>query len=143
MKEQKWIIGIVVAVLAAAGIFFSLSTGKSPKELAKEVPLTPFGQYLKDSGVKFHGAEWCPHCQNMKQVLGDGAWQAVYIECSPKGTKVIEQCVNAKIEAFPTFELKNGERKVGELSLDEFEEFVGYKGNVGAPQASSTIVDVK
>ncbi len=133
MKEQKWIIGIVVALIAMAGIFFSLGSTKQPSDFAKDVPLTEFGQYLKDNEVKFYGASWCPHCQNMKKLLGDGVWQASYIECSPKGTNsIIKECEDAKIEAFPTFILKDGTQKTGEMSLETFQEFVGYKPIVAA-----------
>lgn len=139
MKEQKWIIAIVVGIMAMAGIFFSLSVGNKPSDLAKEAPLTPFGQYLKDNNVKFYGAEWCPHCQNMKKNLGEGTWKPVYIECAEGANKIAKVCEDAKIDGFPTFELKNGERHVGEMSVSEFEEFVGYK----PAEASSTPVDVK
>ncbi len=137
MKEQKWIIGIVVALMAMAGIFFSLSSSKQPSDLAKDVPLTAFGLYLKDEGVKFYGASWCPHCQKMKELLGQGTWQPIYIECSPKGTKVIKECEDAKIESFPTFELKDGTRKTGEMTLEEFEIFTGYKKDVNSSSSST------
>lgn len=144
MKEQKWIIGIVVGIMAMAGIFFSLSSAKPSIELAKEVPLTPFGQYLKDNGVKFYGASWCPHCQNMKKELGDGTWQAVYIECAPKGTNnLTKECEDAKIEAFPTFVLKDGTTKTGEMPIKDFKDFVGYKDTGSVPEVATTTGNIE
>ena len=73
-----------------------------------------------------------------KALLGDGTWQGAYIECSPKGTKVIKECEDAKIEAFPTFELKDGTRKTGEMSLEEFEVFTGYKKETKTLDSTTT-----
>lgn len=139
MKEQKWIIAIVVGLMAAAGIFFALSSGKKPADMASETPITPFGQYLKDKNVKFYGAEWCPHCQKMKQEMGEGTWKPVYIECNAGPRKIAKVCEDAKIEAFPTFELGNGERHVGEMTMDELKKFVGFEEATSTPAP----VDVK
>jgi glutaredoxin len=126
MKEQKWIIAIVVALVAMGGIFLSLSKKAEPT-IKAEAKLTPFGQYLKDEGVVLYGAEWCPHCQNQKKTLGDGTWEAVYKECVVPGRRQLDKaCEDAKIESFPTWVFKDGTQKVGEISLDEIMNLSGY-----------------
>lgn len=128
MKEQKWVIGIVVALMAMGGIFFSLSNSAQPKDTSIVANITAFGQHLKDEGVKFYGAEWCPHCQNQKKMLGDGGWESIYVECSVKNSQSqAKECEDAKIESYPTWVFKDGTRKTGEISLDELEQITGYK----------------
>ncbi len=128
MKEQRWIIGIIVALVAMGGIFFSLSSKVDTTIPKTEVAVTPFGQYLKDQGVKFYGASWCPHCINQKKLLGDGTWQPIYVECAIKGSnEETKVCADAKIESFPTWIFKDGIRKPGELTIKEIEELSGYK----------------
>lgn len=127
MKEQKWIIAIVVALVAMGGIFLSLSKKAEPTIKNEEVNFTDFGQYLKDQGVVLYGASTCPHCQNQKKTLGDGTWQAVYTECIVPGKRQLAKaCEDAKIEAFPTWAFKDGSTKVGEISVDELMKITGY-----------------
>lgn len=138
MKEQRWIIGIIVALVAMGGIFFSLSSS-APTTIPKtEIVATPFGQYLKDQGVKFYGSFACSHCQDQKKLLGEGGWEPVYVECVNKGTgKITQACEDAKIEAFPTWIFKDGTRKEGTLSIKVLEEMTGFK-----PASTTTKKDI-
>ncbi len=79
-----------------------------------------FAQCLTTQGVKMYGAWWCPHCQNQKKLF-DGSFDKVtYIECSAPGSKAMnQQCRDAGIEGFPTWEFVDGSRLSGERSLDE------------------------
>lgn len=130
MKEQKWIIGIVVGLLAATGIFFSLSkkaVAPSASEIASSAEDAAFGQFLKDNGVIFYGAFWCPHCQRVKKELGEAVWKPIYVECStPDGKDETQQCKDAKIDSFPTFVFKDGSRQSGEMTRDEIAARAGY-----------------
>lgn len=142
MKEQKWIIGIVVALVAMGGIFLSLSKGTDTKVPIVEVAPTAFGQYLKDQGVKFYGASWCPHCQSQKKDLGSGTWEPIYVECAIKGSNQIAKvCEDAKIDAFPTWVFQNDVRKTGQLSVQEIKELSGYKDPVSTTTPSETIIE--
>lgn len=136
MKEQKWIIGIVVGLLAATGIFFSLSrkvAAPSPAELASTAEDAAFGQFLKDKGVIFYGAFWCPHCQRVKKEFGEAVWKPIYVECStPDGKDETQVCKDAKIESFPTFVFKDGTRQSGEITKDELAQRLGYTGEAAA-----------
>ncbi len=130
MKEQKWVIGIVVGLLAATGIFFSLSKKAiAPTEqgVVASAQDVAFGQFLKDNGVTFYGAFWCPHCQRVKKELGEAVWKPIYVECStPDGRDETQVCKDAKIESFPTFVFKDGSRQEGEMTRDEIAKRAGY-----------------
>lgn len=130
MKEQKWIIGIVVGLLAATGIFFMLSKkaiAPTGAELIATAEDAAFGQFLKDKGVVFYGAFWCPHCQRVKKEFGEAVWKPIYVECStPDGKDETSQCKDAKIDSFPTFVFKDGTRQSGEITKDELMKRVGY-----------------
>lgn len=72
------------------------------------------GQYdqlatcLKDSGTKFYGAFWCPHCQATKKMFGKSVKKLPYIECSaPDGQSQLPVCKNAHIAGYPTWEFAN------------------------------------
>lgn len=57
------IITIIVLVVLAGFLYFLVTTpGKSGK-------LDSFASCLKDSGVTFYGAFWCPHCRDQKLFL--------------------------------------------------------------------------
>jgi glutaredoxin len=137
MKEQKWVIGIVVGLIALGGIFFALSSQKQPEDILANADAVAFGQYMKEQGVKFYGAEWCPHCQNQKKALGKGAWEPVFVECYVAGQKEqAKACADANIESYPTWVFKDGSRKTGEIAVDELKRLTGYTTPV--PAATTT-----
>lgn len=67
-------------------------------------------QCIKDSGAKFYGAFWCPHCQAQKKLFGGAAKYLPYIECSTPGHEQTQECKDKKIEGYPTWELADGTR---------------------------------
>ncbi len=86
----------------------------------KAGPLDTFATCIKDSGSLFHGAFWCPHCQNQKSLFGSSAKLLPYIECStPDGNGQLPVCENKGIKTYPTWYLPDGTIHEGELSLDE------------------------
>jgi hypothetical protein len=101
---NKAIIGyIIVIALAIGGIIY---VSKAP---AGPGPLDQFATCLKDSGAKFYGAFWCPHCQAQKKMFGTSVNLLPYIECStPDGQSQNAVCNAEKIESYPTWKLKDG-----------------------------------
>lgn len=61
--------------------------------------------HLSDTGAKFYGASWCPHCQEQKRVFTASAKRLPYIECSPTGRQGARatECVIEKIVNYPTW----------------------------------------
>lgn len=104
-----WIVSTVLVV--GALIAFLVHEGKKPG------PYDQFAQCLKDSGTKFYGAWWCPHCQRTKALFGRSAKKLPYVECQTPDQKQTQACIDAKIEGYPTWTFPDGSRLSGELSL--------------------------
>ena len=88
--------------------------------------LDGFAQCLKDKGVTFYGAFWCPHCQEQKKLFGTAKRLLPYVECSTpdgKGQRLL--CVEKKIEIYPAWDFADGTRESGLLSLERLAEKTG------------------
>jgi len=110
---------IVIAVLAAALLgwkayaYFTAPPGE----------LDAFARCISDSGAKFYGASWCPHCQTQKDLFGKSAKLMPYVECSlPGGQGMSYLCRNAKIEGYPTWVFADGSRVSGSQTLEYLAE---------------------
>lgn len=80
---------------------------------------------LTQKGVKFYGASWCSYCKRQKELFGEKAVKELnYIECHPGGNRdnPSKTCVDAKIEAFPTWEFETGKLSPGYLTLEQIAE---------------------
>lgn len=116
MKNTIWIY-IIVIIIAIGGIWYVASRPSGPG------PLDAFATCIKDSGTKFYGAFWCPHCAATKKMFGSSADLLPYIECSnPDGQSQNQTCNDAKIESYPTWEFKDGSRITGEQTLQTLAE---------------------
>lgn len=114
-------LGIVLLVtLLASGAIAYFSRGGTAGADETYVSLA---QCIKDSGAKFYGAFWCPHCQNQKKAFGAGAELLPYIECSlPDGKGQTEVCASAGVQSYPTWEFADGARVSGEIKLSSLAE---------------------
>ncbi|MDB5194395.1 MAG: hypothetical protein JWN50_409 [Parcubacteria group bacterium] len=116
MKKTIWIY-IIVLIIAVGGVVYLAKAPSGPG------PLDQFATCIKDSGTKFYGAFWCPHCQATKKMFGTSASLLPYIECStPDGNSQNATCNAAKIESYPTWEFKDGSRISGEQTLQTLAE---------------------
>lgn len=109
-----------LAVIAVAVVGFLVWSDSQP------------GQYdalascLKDKGAKFYGAFWCPHCQAQKKMFGKSEKLLPYIECStPDGKAQTQNCIDQKIETYPTWEFADGSRLTGEIALADLAQKTG------------------
>jgi hypothetical protein len=111
MKKALYIIvGLIVVGLIA---FVIVSPGKPGKYDA-------LAKCIKDKGVTFYGAFWCPHCQAQKARFGKSAEYLPYVECStPDGQGQTEVCKAAGITTYPTWQFGESTttRHVGEMEL--------------------------
>ncbi len=116
---------IVIAILVVGGLgVMAVTAGQ--QDNPREAALVEFAKGLKDKGVVFYGAFWCPHCQNQKKLFGSAAKHLPYVECStPDGKSMTQQCKEKKIDGFPTWDFSDGSRASGELSLQELSEKSG------------------
>lgn len=113
-------IGAVVAVLLGGGIYWYIVDASTPGQY------DTLAQCITDSGAKFYGAFWCPHCQNNKKMFGKSAKLLPYIECSTlDGNDVLQICKDEDVESFPTWVFSDGARSVGEMTPKQLAEKTG------------------
>lgn len=119
-KKGILVFWLVIGALIIAGFGGSVYMKYKPNELAG------FAQCLADSGAKFYGAFWCPHCQAQKKMFGSSEKYLPYVECStPDGQKQQQLCIDAGITGYPTWEFSGGERLTGEVPLQTLAEKTG------------------
>lgn len=140
MKDKSTLATIIVAVIIVAatiGVVIVVSTKNSDPNKGSE--FIPFAQCLKDAGAKFYGAYWCPHCREQKIAFGKAASFLPYVECAnASGDGQTEACTTQKIERYPTWIFKNGERVEGKLSM----EILSQKTSCPLPTGTNTAADV-
>jgi hypothetical protein len=115
MKTKLIWAGVIIA-FAAFVAWLIVTPGKPGK-------LDTFASCIKESGAKFYGAFWCPHCQNQKALFGRSARLLPYIECStPDGQSQLPVCRDAKVDGYPLWEFADGSRLSGEVPLETLSE---------------------
>lgn len=122
-KNKKLFIYIAIIAVLIVGIALIVNKNNGSKV---ETPAEVFAQCVKDSGAKFFGAFWCPHCQNQKMMFGLKASKKLpYFECSNPDKSQNKLCTDEKIEAYPTWKFADGTVKTGEVSIKELSEKTG------------------
>ncbi len=115
---MKAVIVIIVLVVAVLGFSFIYEPGPGK--------LDAFAQCLTDSKTIFYGAFWCPNCIEQKAMFGRSVTKIPYLECSTRdGRAQIQECNDAGIDAYPTWEFPGGERVTGTLPLETLAEKSG------------------
>lgn len=95
-KTTRYIVIIAIVAVLVGLFIWSKSTPGQYDNLAT---------CLKNEGVKFYGAFWCPHCQAEKKDFGKSTEKLPYIECSnPDGQSQDQTCNDAHITGYPTWE---------------------------------------
>jgi hypothetical protein len=112
----------ILIAIATAGVLL-LVGGKyfSVTENAVEAgQYTEFVQCIQESGAKFYGAFWCPHCADQKAIFGDANTLLPYIECSTEDKQgQTQECIDANIQSYPTWEFEEGRRVGGTLTPEQ------------------------
>lgn len=121
MKKHGWWI-ITLIVIAAFSALLVVQAKKPGK-------YDSFAQCIADSGAKFYGAWWCPHCQAQKALFGKSAKLLPYHECSDKSQKQTQECDDLGIQSYPTWQFPDGTRETGEKTFD----VLAAKTNCPAP----------
>ena len=121
MKKGVVIFWLVLIALIVAGFGASLFVKAGPGKLDS------FAQCLKDKGVIFYGAFWCPHCQATKGMFGKSAKLLPYVECStPNGQGQTQVCIDKGIKNYPTWTFPNSTTTLtGERTLEELSQMSG------------------
>ena len=112
--KKNWIWIVVVLLFIAFVAWLIVTPGK-----VKTSKYDAFATCLKDKGVIFYGAFWCPHCQAQKALFGSATQFLPYHECSnPDGNSQNASCNDAKIESYPTWQFPDGTRLTGEQTFE-------------------------
>ncbi|MCA9374641.1 MAG: hypothetical protein R3B71_03880 [Candidatus Gracilibacteria bacterium] len=113
--------------------FLGISSGATPSSetipVAEPLPTTApapadattadLAMCITDSGAKFYGAYWCPHCADQKKLFGDAMQYIDYIECDAGGENAQpELCTSNNITSYPTWIFADGERLVGTQEIE-------------------------
>lgn len=81
---------------------------------------------LTQSGAKFYGAFWCPHCQQQKTWFGKSAKLLPYVECSNPDHTQIKICADAGIKGYPTWIFADGTTQSGEIRPADLAKKIGF-----------------
>lgn len=106
-KEYIFIIVLVVIIGGISALAFSVNKKNNIEtNPALATALSTTAQCLKDSGAKFYGASWCPHCARQKALFMKSVKIVPYVECAKggAGSPQTQVCIDAKIQSYPTWE---------------------------------------
>jgi len=134
---RKNLILVSAITVAAIAIVVGLYVATSGSSGQAGPDLGPFAACLKDKGIVFYGAFWCPHCQAEKALFGKAVDKLPYVECStPDGNSQTQACTEKGIEKYPTWTFPDGSKVTGDLSLDE----LAARSGCTLPSVTSTSV---
>jgi hypothetical protein len=121
MKRVKTATYIILGISALLAIYLIIDAiPPAPGKYDK------FAQCIADTGTKFYGAFWCPHCADQKREFGDSVKYLPYIECSlPDESGQTQVCIDNKIESYPTWEFPDKSRLTGTVALSKLAEKTG------------------
>ena len=100
-------------------------------KIRMELPLEEktLAEHLKEKGVLFYGASWCPHCQEQKRLFGASAKRLPYVECNLAGPNAPQAsaCTQAGVDTYPTWFINGRRYAVGQvLTLAELANATGF-----------------
>ena len=118
--------GLALVVVAA---FHFYHAGWLGADAGPEDPyLKALAIHLNQSDAQFFGAEWCPRCQDQKEMFGRSAFRLPFVDCSPGGRNAPPApiCSVNGVESYPTWIIR-GERHLGILPLAELARLSGFQ----------------
>jgi thiol-disulfide isomerase/thioredoxin len=128
MNDKSLIVGALALIVIVGGVLYAVSGPSSGTVSGNPTSVSGTGsgpnlalaQCLKDNGVVFYGAFWCPHCKKQKEEFGDAVSALPYVECStPDGNSQTPICAAKGIKSYPTWVFPDGTRLTGEHTVQE------------------------
>ena len=114
MKKANIITTLAIILVLGGGIYALAKKASQPGKY------DGLAQCIADSGAKFYGAFWCPHCQATKAMFGKSAKLLPYVECSkPNGKGQLPICDELGIKGYPTWRFTDETELGGERTLQE------------------------
>ena len=123
-KGPSWI-----WILIVIGVLFGAWAGYHYYSYRNGSTLDGFAKCVSSKGTRMYGAWWCPHCADQKESFGFAFQYVTYTECGIEGQmhSMNEQCKNAGIKNFPTWQFADGHLEEGVLSLPDLSAKTGCK----------------
>jgi glutaredoxin len=116
--------------LRPIALLIALTSCLGPGTAATASALDPqaLAECVADSGAVFYGAHWCPYCARQRAAFQGHAEQLRYVECSEPGErKQTAECREAGIRSYPTWELADGTRLRGLVTLEQLADATGCR----------------
>ena len=79
-------------------------------------------QYLTEQGAIMYGTDWCPFCQEQKNIFGNSFRFINYVDCDRSRAA----CNSAGVQSYPTW-VVNGERHTGVQSPERLAALSGFQ----------------
>lgn len=125
MKKYISILTVLVALLFLASCTSSNTDSTYPTDvedtMGVDAEVLALAQCLTDSGAKFYGAYWCPHCNDQKDMFGNAVSEIPYVECEDNAA----ECQAAGITGYPTWIFADGTVTQGAQSLGVLAQLSG------------------
>lgn len=101
-----------IAIIFAVGILalWGITRILAPEQAGEHDELA---QCLTDRGVVMYGTDWCPHCQEQKQLFGASFKLVMYVNCDANPSA----CDAAGVEGYPTWVFPIGDSLSGAQPL--------------------------
>ena len=132
LPEHRWSKALptpaAVAIAVVLGLQLHFSGLFDPAAGPEDPYLKELAIHLAESGAKFYGAYWCPHCQEQKALFEASVDRLPYVECSPDGRNGAESlaCRDADVADYPTWIIGTS-RKTGVLAAKELARLSGFR----------------
>ncbi len=104
--------------------------------------LVAFAKALADSGTRFFGAYWCPHCLDQKSLFQDGAKFLPYVEVTNPDRTPNAIATSEGITQYPTWEFSDGSRLTGVQTLQTLSQRSGVTIPLSSRPSLESISDV-
>jgi glutaredoxin len=116
-------------ILIAAGVLVAAWASYDYSSYRHASTLDGFAKCLTEKGFRMYGAWWCPHCADQKSLFGRAFQHVSYTECGIEGQThgENEQCKQAGIKHFPTWQFPDGSREEGVFTPSELSQKSGCK----------------
>lgn len=123
-------VGSAVVVVLALHFYYAGFWGDAPRP--EDPWVRGLAEHLTNTGAKFYGSYWCPHCAEQKEMFGGSVKRLPYVECSPGGPSAPQaaECNAKNIQGYPTW-IINGERLNGTQSLEALAQASKYTPSQG------------
>lgn len=125
-------VGTGIIMVLAVHLYYAGFWGNAPQP--EDPWIRGLAEHLTDTGARFYGSYYCPHCAEQKEMFGGSVKRLPYVECSPGGPSAPQaaECTAKNIQGYPTW-IINGQRYVGTQSLEALAEASKYNAKAGTP----------